>query len=92
MLARQTVLNWTDEKFESAPFFTVPVSPFLVIPYGALLDDDCMNILPLIKDEVVDTIVADPPFRTRSQVVSKARQSSYRSRDLRPRRIPSVTE
>ena len=38
-----------------------------LIPYyksdlGALFEGDCMKYLPSIKDEVVDTIFADPPF------------------------------
>ena len=38
-----------------------------LIPYyksdlGALFEGDCMKYLPSIKDQVVDTIFADPPF------------------------------
>lgn len=29
---------------------------------GALFSDDCLNVLPLIKPGVIDTIFADPPF------------------------------
>ena len=75
MLARQAVLNWTDEKFELAPFFTAPVSPFHVTPYGALFDDDCMNVLPLIKDEVVDTVFADPPFNLGKEYGTRSNDS-----------------
>ena len=30
--------------------------------YGALYEGDCLNILPFITDESIDTIFADPPF------------------------------
>ena len=62
MPSPQAVLKWTDERFDATPFFKSPVSPFHITPNGALFDDDCMNILPLIKDGVVDTVFADPPF------------------------------
>jgi site-specific DNA-methyltransferase (adenine-specific) len=29
---------------------------------GALFNDDCLSVLPLIKDERVDAVFADPPF------------------------------
>jgi site-specific DNA-methyltransferase (adenine-specific) len=59
---RQTLLKWTDEKFDPTPFMKVSRSPFHVTPLGALYATDCMKILPLIKDGVVNTIFADPPF------------------------------
>ncbi|HVN79087.1 MAG TPA: site-specific DNA-methyltransferase [Terriglobia bacterium] len=37
-------------------------SPFFVSDLGVLFSDDCLNILPSIKDDVVNTIFADPPF------------------------------
>ena len=30
--------------------------------YGALFEADCMVVLPLVVDEVIDTVFADPPF------------------------------
>ena len=62
MPARQALLQWTDEKFDPAPYFKSPVSPHHATSYGALFADDCMNVLPLVKDGVVDTVFADPPF------------------------------
>lgn len=75
MLPRQVTLDWTEAKFDSRPFFASPVSPFHVTPYGALLDDDCMNILPLVKDEVVDTVFADPPFNLGKQYGKRSNDS-----------------
>lgn len=37
-------------------------TPFHVTGHGALFAGDCLEILPFIKNEVVDTIFADPPF------------------------------
>jgi len=59
---RQALLKWTDEKFDVSPFFRNPVKPFHNTALGALFDGDCMRVLPLIDDQVVDTIFADPPF------------------------------
>jgi len=30
--------------------------------YGVLYEGDCLNILPYINDDSIDTIFADPPF------------------------------
>jgi site-specific DNA-methyltransferase (adenine-specific) len=38
------------------------VEPFYTSAFGALFSSDCMEVLPLIKDGVVDTVFADPPF------------------------------
>jgi site-specific DNA-methyltransferase (adenine-specific) len=61
----QALLKWDDQQFDVTPFLK-PVrlgpSPIHVTPHGALYAADCMKLLPLVKDEVVDTIFADPPF------------------------------
>ena len=36
--------------------------PFHSTAHGAIFAADCMKVLPLLKDEVVDTVFADPPF------------------------------
>ena len=38
------------------------VSPNYVTSYGALFSMNCMTVLPEIKEGVVDTVFADPPF------------------------------
>jgi site-specific DNA-methyltransferase (adenine-specific) len=61
----QTVLKWSDEKFDVSPFLKGSVrepAPVHITQHGALYGADCMKMLPLIKDGVVDTIFADPPF------------------------------
>jgi len=62
-LAKQTPLKWDDSKFDPAPLLKPGApEPFFVSSLGALFDDDCMAVLPFIRDEVVDTVFADPPF------------------------------
>ncbi len=38
------------------------IEPSYVSAFGALFSADCMTMLPQIKDAVVDTVFADPPF------------------------------
>jgi site-specific DNA-methyltransferase (adenine-specific) len=40
----------------------IPDSLFLRTTHGLLFQDDCLNILPRIKDETINCIFADPPF------------------------------
>ncbi len=37
-------------------------APFYVSDLGCLFSGDCLEVLPFIKDETVDTVFADPPF------------------------------
>lgn len=39
-----------------------PPDPALSTAQGILFQDDCLNILPLLADESIDTVFADPPF------------------------------
>ena len=48
------------------------ITPHYVTDLGALFSDDCMNILPRIQDESVDTIFADPPFNLNKEYGSKS--------------------
>jgi site-specific DNA-methyltransferase (adenine-specific) len=62
-LARQTPLRWDDTKFDPTPLLkTGAPQPFFVSSLGALFADDCMAVLPHVRDGVVDTVFADPPF------------------------------
>jgi len=42
--------------------FKESVNPYFKNKNGILFNDDCLKILPLIKDNSIDTIFADPPF------------------------------
>ncbi len=66
----QPALKWTDKKFDLTPFLKHVGSlprPFYTTSLGALYSADCMLALPLIKNGVVDTIFADPPFNLGKQ-------------------------
>lgn len=43
-------------------FVATTIQPKYVSGHGALFAEDCLKILPLIKDGQIDTIFADPPF------------------------------
>ena len=48
--------------FDPGPFLLRKQTPDHCTQHGALFAGDCMKFLPLIRDEVVDTVFADPPF------------------------------
>ena len=61
----QTQIKWTEQKFDITPFLTEEgrrSMPYHSTEMGALYASDCMEIFPLIRDGVVDTVFADPPF------------------------------
>ena len=61
----QALLKWNDQQFDVGPFLKTPgrnLSPLHTTGLGALYAADCMKVLPLLKNHVVDTIFADPPF------------------------------
>ena len=61
----QALLKWNDQQFDVGPFLKTPgrnPSPLHTTGLGALYAADCMKVLPLLKNHVVDTIFADPPF------------------------------
>jgi len=62
-LARQTPLRWDDIRFDPAPLLKGGApKPFFISSLGALFADDCLAVLPYVRDGVVDTVFADPPF------------------------------
>ncbi|MCK4789857.1 MAG: site-specific DNA-methyltransferase, partial [Desulfobacteraceae bacterium] len=40
-------------------------------PLGALYEGDCLQVLPYVRDEVIDTIFADPPFNLSKEYGTK---------------------
>jgi site-specific DNA-methyltransferase (adenine-specific) len=77
-LARQSALKWDTERFDPAPYLKHGASePAYVSALGALFDDDCLNVLPMIADQCVDTVFADPPFNL-------GKEYGDRSNDDRP--------
>jgi len=61
-MAQQRLLKWHPKPFDPAPFFTVEIKPAHVTGLGALYAADCMDVLPKIRKNVIDTVFADPPF------------------------------
>jgi len=62
---KQAILKWNTDSFNVTSLLKRPISgiaPFHTTEFGALFSADCLDVLPLFQDEVVDTIFADPPF------------------------------
>lgn len=59
---KQAVIRWRKETFDITPFVKTGVHPCYTTALGALFAGDCLNLLPKIRSQVVDTVFADPPF------------------------------
>ena len=55
------------ERFDATPFLVSGARPDYSTELGALFAQDCLRAFPKIKDEVVDTVFADPPFNIGKQ-------------------------
>jgi site-specific DNA-methyltransferase (adenine-specific) len=64
VLAKQAALKYDDTTFDMRPYLKPGslIAPAYISSLGALFAGDCMAVLPHIRDEVVDTVFADPPF------------------------------
>lgn len=68
-MAGQTALRLDTKCFDVSAYLEgngVP-GPSYTTAIGALFAADCMEVLPYIKDAVVDTVFADPPFNLGKQ-------------------------
>jgi site-specific DNA-methyltransferase (adenine-specific) len=62
-IIKQLSMDFRESRFDVRKYMThQDVRPVYQSRFGALFDDDCMNVLPGIKAGVVDTVFADPPF------------------------------
>ena len=63
-MARQAALKWDDRTFDIRSYLKADaaIQPAYLSSLGALFSGDCMAVLPFIKNAVVDTVFADPPF------------------------------
>ena len=62
---KQRALKFRQGEIDVSPFLkaTSPaLAPRYVTALGALFSADCLDVLPAVRDGVVDTIFADPPF------------------------------
>lgn len=48
------------------------IKPYYKTEHGAVYDEDCLVFLRSLKDEVVDTVFADPPFNLKKEYGSKS--------------------
>jgi site-specific DNA-methyltransferase (adenine-specific) len=64
VLAKQSTLKYDETTFDASAYLKLgsPIAPAYKSSFGALFAGDCMAVLPHIRDEVVDTVFADPPF------------------------------
>jgi site-specific DNA-methyltransferase (adenine-specific) len=64
IVARQVALKWEDREFDASALLKEhsTAEPVYRSSLGALFAGDCMSVLPLVRDGVVDTVFADPPF------------------------------
>jgi len=63
----QAVLKWKKDVFDVSALVEGPAQPYHVTALGALFAEDCLKALPKIRDNVVDTVFADPPFNIGKQ-------------------------
>lgn len=64
-----------NELFAHKEYFDVAEyapDPYFSTSHGSLFHNDCMEILPWIKDDVIDTVFADPPFNLKKEYGPKS--------------------
>ena len=61
--------------FQPSRFLSELARPFFVSSYGALFNDDCLAVLPLVKPESIDTVFADPPFNLDKKYGTKSKDN-----------------
>ncbi len=62
---KQSSFQWNKADFDLRPFLKhrkSAIAPCFKTGLGALYATDCLTVFPLIKNEVIDTVFADPPF------------------------------
>jgi len=61
--------------FDRAGYLRASKRPFFQSKHGVLFEGDCLEILPIIKSEMVDTVFADPPFNLNKKYGAKTNDS-----------------
>ena len=66
-----------EARFNAADFLAKKNSarPVYKTDLGALFEGDCLDVLPLLRDECVDTVFADPPFNLNKQYGSRSKDN-----------------
>ena len=60
----QAIFRWSKGDFDIKPYLKpgAKLTSAFNTALGGLFSADCMMVLPLIEDDVIDTVFADPPF------------------------------
>lgn len=68
-MARQSALKLEERTFPLESYLKpgCNLSQPFITSYGALFSADCMTVLPAIRNAVVDTVFADPPFNLKKE-------------------------
>jgi site-specific DNA-methyltransferase (adenine-specific) len=66
-VAKQAIIKWKPGNFEVGPLILNGTRPVHTTALGALFAGDCVRVLADIRDNVVDTVFADPPFNIGKQ-------------------------
>jgi site-specific DNA-methyltransferase (adenine-specific) len=66
-----TPKNWIGDGVVSAK----TPNAYFASPLGLLYEGDCLNLLPFIKSESIDTVFADPPFNIGKKYGAKVNDS-----------------
>lgn len=63
-MPKQSAIKWEDRTFDVRSLLTAGTAfePVYASSLGALFSNDCMAVLPCIRDGMVDAVFADPPF------------------------------
>lgn len=71
---RTEPLPLVGNSFDESPFMKPSSSlvPYFKTDHGAVFDQDCLVFLRGIKDSVVDTVFADPPFNLKKEYGAKS--------------------
>src|SRR5690606_14459715 len=71
---RTEPLPLVGNSFDESPFMKPSSSlvPYFKTDHGAVFDPDCLVFLRGIKDSVVDTVFADPPFNLKKEYGAKS--------------------
>ena len=71
---RTESLPLVGSSFDPSPYLKTDntTSPYFRTDHGAVFDQDCLVFLRSIKDSVVDTVFADPPFNLKKEYGEKS--------------------
>lgn len=61
-MAKQAIIKWSQGDFDVVPLVMNGTRPTYRTALGALFAGDCVHVLRDVKDCVIDTVFADPPF------------------------------